>query len=117
MQIVGFPMRQLICYMVVMYDVMCTCTLKQCYIILSIIYFLPTARYGDYFRLLANGNYKVTAAVAIKGDNGQEEIITRTTCVTVYNDPRDYKEALEVDFDFRDLSKKEHTYGCIPRQV
>ena len=76
-----------------------------------------TARYGDYFRLLANGNYKVTAAVAVEDENGQEEIITRITCVTVYNDPRDYNEAQRVDFDFRDLSKKEHTYGCKPRQV
>ena len=76
-----------------------------------------TARYGDYFRLLANGNYKVTAAVAVKDENGQDEIITRTTCVSIYNDPRNYKEALRVDFDFTDLSKKEDTYGCKPKQV
>lgn len=37
--------------------------------------------------------------------------------MTVYNNPRNYEEALRVDFDFSDLSKREETYGCIVQQV
>lgn len=77
---------------------------------------ITSTPYGDYFRLLANGNYKVTASVAVKGEDGNEIIVSRTTCVTVYNNPRNYEEALRVDFDFSDLSKREETYGCIVQQ-
>lgn len=61
---------------------------------------------GDYFRLLANGNYKVTAGVVVK-----DVLVTRTTFVTVNNNPRAHQDALRVDFDFTDLSKTEETSG------
>lgn len=72
---------------------------------------MTSTRYGDYFRPLANGNYKVTAAVEVKNDDGSSNLFTRTAFVTVYNNPRAYQEALRVDFDFTDLSKQHETYG------
>ena len=60
--------------------------------------------YGDYFRLLLDGNYRVTAAVEIEDKGGNEMLVTRTKCVTVENDPKRHLEAVQLDFDFSDLS-------------
>lgn len=68
--------------------------------------------YGDYFRLLADGNYQVTAGIEIKDNDGNDVLVTRTICVRVSNNPRAHQEAQIVDFDFRDLSKQHETYGC-----
>ncbi|XP_045214241.2 carboxypeptidase E-like [Mercenaria mercenaria] len=56
-------------------------------------------KYGDYFRLLADGRYTVTA---ILQDKDGKTITSRTTCVDVSNDPIRRVEAKTVDFDFTD---------------
>ena len=66
-----------------------------------------SALYGDYFRLLLDGNYRVTAAVEIEDKAGNEMLVTRTKCVTVENDPKRHLEAVQLDFDFSDLSVPE----------
>ena len=46
----------------------------------------------------------MTAAVEIEDKGGNKMLVTRTKCVTVENDPKRHLEAVQLDFDFSDLS-------------
>lgn len=60
---------------------------------------------GDYFRLLADGTYTVTATIDIPHPKGYSVTLVRQDCVVVENDPTSMMEAQIVNFDFRDLRK------------
>lgn len=77
---------------------------------------VTSTKYGDYYRLIEDGMYTVTATVTLQGEDGSVGELTRTQCVDVHNSPYDLNNFNHpdriVDFDFTDLTVEHAGTEC-----
>ena len=64
-----------------------------------------SAPYGDYFRLLHNGEYTINATVRVPDADKNIVELVRSKCIRVENEELS-TSAMRVDFDFTDTSVK-----------